>query len=327
MQKIVPERLKKGDKVMIIAPSRGLKMIGQDVRQIATERLQSLGLEVVFAPNTNDENWDYTGSTSIQKRVEDIHTAFKDKSVKGIFTVIGGFNSNQLLKYLDYDLIKNNPKIFCGYSDITALSNAILAQTGLETYYGPHYSTLGMKYGCDYTFEHFIKMLVTDGKDKVEPTKIWSDDLWFLDQENREFEANEGYWIIHEGNAQGTIAGGNLCTYNLLLGTPYRKKFTEDTILFIEDDATSNALVEVERDLQALIHQEDFKYVKGIVIGRFLKDAKITKEGLEFIINTKEELKDIPVIANVDFGHTYPMLTIPLGGTAKMENGKIYLEA
>ena len=256
MQNIIPERLKKGDKVMIIAPSRGLKMIGQDVRQIATERLQGLGLEVVFAPNTNDENWDYTGSASIQKRVEDIHTAFRDKSVKAIFTVIGGFNSNQLLKYLDYELIKNNPKIFCGYSDITALSNAILAQTGLQTYYGPHYSTFGMKYGCDYTFEHLIKMLVTDGKYNIEPSQIWSDDLWFLDQEKRDFEANEGYWVIHEGKAEGVIAGGNLCTYNLLLGTPYRKKFTEDTILFLEDDVTSNALVEFERDLQALIHQE-----------------------------------------------------------------------
>lgn len=325
MQKIIPEKLKKGDKVMIIAPARGLKIIGQDVRQIATERLNKLGLEVVFAPNTTDSNWDYMGSSSIENRVEDIHTAFKDKSVKAILTVIGGFNSNQLLKYIDYDLIRNNPKIICGYSDITALLNAITAQTGLQTYYGPHYSSLGMKYGCDYTFEHFVKMLVTDDKDNVEPSQVWSDDLWFLDQEKRDFEANEGYWIIHSGKAKGTIAGGNLCTYNLLLGTPYRRKFTEDTILFIEDTASA-PLQDIERDLQALIYQEDFKNVKGIVIGRFQKDSKITKEGLEYIINTKKELKDLPIIANVDFGHTYPLLTIPLGGTATIDEGKIILE-
>lgn len=325
MQKIIPEKLKKGDKVMIIAPARGLKIIGQDVRQIATERLNKLGLEVVFAPNTTDSNWDYMGSSSIENRVEDIHTAFKDKSVKAILTVIGGFNSNQLLKYLDYDLIRNNPKIICGYSDITALLNAITAQTGLQTYYGPHYSSLGMKYGCDYTFEHFVKMLVTDDKDNVEPSQVWSDDLWFLDQEKRDFDANEGYWIIHSGKAKGTIAGGNLCTYNLLLGTPYRRKFAEDTILFIEDTASA-PLQDIERDLQALIHQEDFKNVKGIVIGRFQKDSKITKEGLEYIINTKKELKDLPIIANVDFGHTYPLLTIPLGGTAIIDEGKIVLE-
>lgn len=325
MQKIIPEKLKKGDKIMIIAPARGLKIIGQDVRQIATERLNKLGLEVVFAPNTTDANWDYMGSSSIENRVEDIHTAFKDNSIKAILTVIGGFNSNQLLKYLDYELIRNNPKIICGYSDITALLNAITAQTGLQTYYGPHYSSLGMKYGCDYTFEHFVKMLTTDNADEIEPSQVWSDDLWFLDQEKRDFDANEGYWIIHQGQAKGVIAGGNLCTYNLLLGTPYRRKFTEDTILFIEDTASA-PLQDIERDLQALIHQEDFKNVKGIVIGRFQKDSKITKEGLEYIINTKKELKNLPIIANVDFGHTYPLLTIPLGGTATINNNKIIIE-
>ena len=160
MQKIIPERLKSGDKVMVIAPARGIKIIGQDCRDIAYERLGRLGLEVVFAPNTTDENWDYMGSASIEKRVADIHTAFADKSVKAILTMIGGFNSNQLITHLDYDLIKNNPKIFCGFSDITALHGAIYAKTGLETYYGPHFSSLGMKHGCDYTYDHFIKMLI-----------------------------------------------------------------------------------------------------------------------------------------------------------------------
>ena len=325
MQKIVPEKLKKGDKVMIVAPARGLKIIGQDTRSIATERLNSLGLDVVFAPNTNDSNWDYMGSSSIEKRVDDIHTAFKDKSVKAIFTVIGGYNSNQMLEYLDYDLIKNNPKIFCGYSDITAISNAIHAKTGLVTYYGPHYSTLGMKKGCDYTFEHMIKMLIDGNEDNITPSPIWSDDLWFLDQENRDFEANEGYWVIHEGKAQGIIAGGNLCTYNLLQGTQYRHKFNEDTILFIED-TEATPLPDFDRDLQAIMHQDDFHHVKAIVIGRFQKGSKITKEGLEFVINTKEKLKNIPVIANVDFGHTSPMITIPLGGTAIIDNGNITIK-
>lgn len=326
MQKIIPERLHKGDKVMVIAPARGLKLIGQDCRQIAHQRLASLGLEVVFAPNTTDENWDYMGSTTVEKRVSDIHTAFSDKSVKAVLTIIGGFNSNQLLTHLDYDLIKNNPKIFCGFSDITALHGAIYAKTGLETYYGPHFSSLGMKHGCDYTFEHFIKMLVTDGKDEITPSQVWSDDLWFLDQEKREFEPNEGYWLIHEGSAKGTIIGGNLCTFKLLLGTSYRPEFKKDTILFIEDDEMS-PLAEFERNLQALIYQPDFVNVKGLVIGRFQKASKVTREGLEFIINTKPELKDLPVLANVDFGHTAPLLTIPLGGSATLDNKKLTISA
>ncbi|MBP5698677.1 MAG: LD-carboxypeptidase [Alphaproteobacteria bacterium] len=172
MQKIIPSRLKKGDKVMVIAPARGIKIIGQDCRQIARQRLESLGLEVVFAPNTIDENWDYLGSTTIEKRIEDIHLAFSDKNVGAILTIIGGANSNQLLPYLDYNLIKNNPKIFCGFSDITALHGAINAKTGLETYYGPHFSSLGMKHGCDYTFNHFIKMLMEDGQDDVKAAQV-----------------------------------------------------------------------------------------------------------------------------------------------------------
>ena len=326
MQKIIPNRLKSGDKVMVIAPARGLKLIGQDCRDIARERLERLGLEVVFAPNTTDENWDYMGSASIEKRVADIHTAFADKSVKAILTIIGGFNSNQLITHLDYDLIKNNPKIFCGFSDITALHGAIYAKTGLETYYGPHFSSLGMKHGCDYTYDHFIKMLVNGEKDDIKPSEIWSDDLWFLDQEKREFEANVGYWQIHKGSAKGTIIGGNLCTFNLLLGTSYRPAFEPNTILMIEDDEMS-PLQEFERNLQALLYQPDFKNVKGLVIGRFQKASKVTREGLEFIINTKPELKDIPVLANVDFGHTAPLLTIPLGGTATLDNDKLTIEA
>ena len=326
MQKIIPERLKVGDKVMVIAPSRGIKIIGQDCREIARQRLESLGLKVVFAPNTTDENWDYMGSSSIEKRVSDIHTAFADKSVKAILTIIGGANSNQLVKYIDYDLIKNNPKIFCGFSDITALHSAIRAKTGLETYYGPHFSSLGMKHGCDYTFEHFVKMLMTEGRDEVKPSEIWSDDLWFLDQEKREFEAGEGYWNIHNGRAKGEINGGNLCTFNLLLGTSYRPEFKPDTILFVEDTEVS-PLADFERNLQALLYQPDFKNVKGLVIGRFQKGSKVTREGLEFILNNKAELKDLPILANVDFGHSSPLLTIPLGGTAILDNGKLTLEA
>lgn len=98
MQKIIPERLQKGDKIMVIAPARGVKIIGKDVREIARERLESLGLEVVFAPNAVDENWDYMGSSSVEKRISDIHTAFADKSVKGVMTIIGGANSNQLCR-------------------------------------------------------------------------------------------------------------------------------------------------------------------------------------------------------------------------------------
>lgn len=322
---IIPERLKKGDKIMIVAPARGLKLIGADCRQIAEERLADLGLKVEFAPNTTDENFDLTGSASVEKRVVDLMTAFADKSVKAVLTVIGGFNSNQMVRYLDYDVIRQNPKIFMGFSDITALHAAIYAQTGLVTYYGPHYSSLGMKKGCEYTLENMVKALFEGGKREILPSAEWSDDLWFLDQDKRKFVKNDGWWQIQGGEAKGTIIGGNLCTFNLHLGTSYRPKFEKDTILFLEDDEESK-LVNFERNLQALINQDDFKNVKGLVIGRFQNASKVTREGLEFILKNKPALKNMPIIADVDMGHTTPINTIPLGGYAEIRNGRIFVE-
>ena len=325
MQKIIPSKLQKGDKIMIVAPSSGLKIIGADCRQIAEERFKQMGLELVFADNTTDDKWNKLGTGSNEERAADIMQAFKDKSVKAIFTVLGGFNSNQILKYLDYDIIRQNPKIICGFSDITAILDAITAKTGLETYYGPHYSSIGMKKGCEYTLEYLQKMLFSDDEVEIKPSAEWSDDPWYIDQEKREFIKNEGYWNIHNGSAEGTIVGGNLCTYNLLLGTEYQSKFEADTILMIEDDAESTPAV-FDRNLQALCHQPDFKNVKGLVIGRFQKGSKMDREMLEFIINNKEELKNIPVIANVDYGHSTPIITIPLGGYAKMQNGRLFIK-
>lgn len=324
MQKIIPNKLQKGDKVMIVAPARGLKLISADCRELAEKRLREMGLNPVFAPNTIDANFDAMCSWNAQARADDLMTAFSDKSVKAIFTVLGGFNSNQILPLLDFEIIKANPKIFCGFSDITALHAAINAKTGLQTYYGPHYSSIGMRKGCEYTLQYLQKILFSDEVVEVLPAEQWSDDAWFIDQENREFIPNDGFWNIHNGSAKGTIVGGNLCTFNLLLGTDMRPVFAPDTILMIEDDGGSNAAV-FDRNLQALCYQPDFRNVKALVIGRFQKESKIDRKMLEFIINNKPELKNIPVLANVDYGHATPIITIPLGGEAELNNGKLTL--
>ena len=261
-------------------------------------------------------------------RVEDLNEAFKDKNVKAILTVIGGFNSNQLLDYIDYEAIKENPKIFCGFSDITVLSNAIYAKTGLVTYSGPHYSSFGMLKGFEYALEYFKKMFFEEEEIEVVSSKQWSDDAWFLDQENREFFENDGMFIINEGMVEGNIVGGNLCTLNLLQGTQYMPNI-ENKILFIEDDEMAGKLffVEFDRNLQSLMHIPEFKYVKGIVLGRAQKAAEMTKEKWIKLIKNRPELKDIPVIANANFGHTTPIITFPVGGYAKLiaKDGKIEL--
>ena len=113
--------------------------------------------------------------------------------------------------------------------------------------------------------------------------------------------------------------------FDLLLGTKYRPAFVKDTILFAEDTEGSD-LLQFERNLQALIYQPDFANVKGLVFGRFQKGSKISREQLEFIVNTKRELRNLPIIGNVDFGHSTPLLTIPIGGTAKLSNGRLTLK-
>jgi len=311
---MIPQKLKEGDEIRVISPARSLAIISQEIREIALRRLREMGFKISFSKYA--EECDEFKSSSIEHRVEDIHEAFEDKNVKGILTAIGGFNSNQLLKYLEYDLIKANPKILCGYSDITSLQNAIFRKVGLVTYSGPHFSTFGMLKGLDYTIEYFKKCVMESGPFEVRPSKEWSDDEWYKNQEKREFIKNKGFLVINKGEAEGTIIGGNLCTLNLLQGTEFMPSL-KNTILFIEDDEESKPQ-HFDRDLQSLIHLPDFDGVKGIVIGRFQKASEMNERLLTKIIKTKRELNDIPVIANVDFGHTTPHITFPIGGKARI---------
>ncbi|WP_134686421.1 S66 family peptidase [Brevibacillus migulae] len=311
---MIPAKLQKGDEIRIVAPSRSLDIIGAKERERATRRLEALGFHVSFGRHVQER--DLFDSSSIEHRVADLHDAFSDPKVKAILTVIGGFNSNQLLRYLDYELIRQNPKILCGYSDITALANAIYAKTGMITYSGPHFSTFGMEKGFDYILDYFQRCLMSEEPIELATSSAWSDDAWYFDQENRTFIPNEGYLAIQEGEGEGTIIGGNLCTLNLLQGTEYMPSLA-GAILFLEDDYVVDAPT-FDRDLQSLLHQPGFSEVKGIVIGRFQQESNMTQEKLLQIIATKQELRGIPVLAQADFGHTTPMFTFPIGGSASL---------
>lgn len=315
MQKIYPKKLQKGDQVRVIAPSRTLGLISSSVRELANTRLQDLGLTVSFGKHVEEQ--DVFLSSSVESRIEDLHEAFSDTSVDGILTVIGGFNCNQLLEYTDWDVIRENPKIFCGYSDITALNNAIYAKTGVVSYSSPHYSTFGQMKYFDYTLDYFQKCLMSEEPYEVNASSQWTDDPWWMDQEKRNPIANEGYWMIHEGKAEGTLLGANLCTLNLLQGTQYMPDL-KGSLLFIEDDEESKPF-HFDRDLQSLIHQPGFDGVRGIVIGRFQNASGMTRDLLTQIVDTKRQLQNIPIIANVDFGHTDPKASFPIGGTVSLE--------
>lgn len=322
MNKIIPKKLKIGDEIRVIAPSSSMAIVSENVISLAKTRLENLGFKVSFGKNARKiSDKGFYSIASIKDRIEDLHDAFKDKNVKAILTVLGGFNVNQILEYIDYDLIKSNPKIICGYSDITALLNAIYAKTGLVAYYGPHFSTFGMKYGNEYTEKYFKKMFIEDGVISLNASEKWSNDKWYKNQEERKFILNDGMESVFTGTSNAEIIGGNLCTLNLLQGTEFMPK-VEECILFIEDDgmAGEEFLVEFDRNLVSLVQAIGKNKIKGIIVGRAEINCNMNYEKWKELIKTKNILKNIPVIVGADFGHTTPMFTFPIGGIANISN-------
>ena len=314
MKLLYPTPLKSGDKIMVIASSSPGTYVREHVMQTAKQRFDDLGLHAVFAPNFHSDLFIGTPE-SIKQRVDDIHTAFADKSINGIFTILGGHHSNQLLDLLDFDLIKNNPKVFCGFSDITALNNAILAQTGLITFCGPHYSSFGMLHGFDFTMDAFKKAIMHKDDFDISVSTEWSDDPWYRDQENRTFIKNAGAVVMHDGTAHGHLIGGNLSTFALLQGTKYMPADFDDIILFIEDDSESSEETTI-RQLNGILMQDFAHKIRGILVGRFQKS---TNPEIKKIYQTiQNRMPNVPVIMNLDFGHTTPLLTIPTGAYCKM---------
>lgn len=317
MEKVIPEKLKVGDEIRIIAPSRSLKVLREDIILAAKNKLEELGFNVSFSKNSMKyENEDFK-CAKIEDRVEDIIDAFKDNNVKAIITAIGGHNVNQILDYIDYDVIKDNSKIICGFSDITALLNAIYKKTGMITYNGPQFFNFAMKYGLEYTIEYFKKMLMENKLIEISQSTKWSNDSWMKNQEQRNFVNNDGMKIIKPGTATGIIIGGNLCTLNLLQGTEYMPDL-DNSILFIEDDGETGKYFnkEFDRNLQSLLHSAKNKRINGILIGRAETISEMDLKKWKEIIETKKELENIPIIIDADFGHTTPTITFPIGGNA-----------
>lgn len=293
------ERLRSGDEIRVIAPSRSLSAIKEPVYEAALAYLREKGYSVTFARHSREV--DNAESASIEARVEDLHEAFSDTKVKAILTAIGGFNVNQILDSIDYSIIKNNPKVICGYSDTTALLHAIYAKTGLVTYHGPHFCSFGSEEGREYTYDSFEKCVMTPDAYEVGPS----------------VEAG-AYTVIQEGSCEGTILGGNLCTLNLLQGTAFMPQM-QDVILFLEDDNIMGDyfVPEFERNLQSLLQQKEIR-VKGVVFGRFADNCRLGVDTIRQLVKNKWQLKNIPIVFHVDFGHVFPQMTFPIGGVAEL---------
>ena len=312
---MIPNKLKPGDEVRIVAPARSASDISKVTLRRAQLTLESIGLKVTFSDNAFSQN--QRGCPTDEEKVKDLEEAFTDSNVKCILAAIGGFNSNQLLNKINWQIIKDNPKIFGGFSDITILNHAILAKTGLITYAMPNFYCFGLPLESDYSLKYFQRCLLIDNPDsyEVQPTRRWYDFLWNNDESLPQLIwKNSGPRIVQGGSAIGTMIGGNLCSLNLLNGTEYFPKIKGNIILCIEDDSYDSIPETFERNVQSLMQQPYFHQVRAILIGRFQGKSQATEDVVGDIILSKNINPNIPVIAGLDFGHTDPKFTYPVGG-------------
>ena len=312
------KKLKKGDHIRVVSPSSSIQSIGGfDANVSAKEKLEELGFDISFSSNYFEH--DLFDSASITSRVEDLYEAFADESVGAILATIGGYNSNELLPYLDYDLMAQNPKIFCGYSDTTALLNAIYTKTGIQTYMGPSYSSFKMEAGQDYQTEAWLKAVTQDSYE-LTPSSEWSSDAWYLPDTPRTFYPTE--WKVYKaGMASGIAIGGNLSTFALLRGTPYAPQ-VENYVLFVEE-AEGYPPEHFLREFAALL--QAYPNPQAVIIGRFPKECEMTEDLLLAILDKHPILQTIPVLYDVDFAHTQPLFTISIGGQVTLDTEKMVI--
>jgi len=306
---IKPQALKKGDLVGLISPATNVSD-PLDIQK-AKEIIGLLGLKMKLGKNVLSGNG-YKARTR-EERADDVNTMFADSSIKAIFCLRGGYGSASILDLIDYDIIKSNPKLFCGFSDITAMHSAINNKTGLVTLHSP---VMLSKFSGD-TFENFRKILFGEEVSVIKNPSLKSG-------------SREKYPIltINSGKAKGELVGGNLTLICSLLGTDYEIE-TEGKILFFED--TGEAPYKIHRMLTQLRLAGKFDKCVGIVIGD-CNDCK--SSGSPIWDGTQTEIYHeffskfkFPVFYGLMAGHTSEQLTLPLGINIQMDSdsGKITL--
>jgi muramoyltetrapeptide carboxypeptidase len=300
---IKPGKLNEGDTLGLIAPG---SFISKEELEESIANLEGLGFKVKFNKSILDRNGYLAGTDSV--RANDINTMFADKEVNGIICARGGYGCNRLLPFIDYDNIKNNPKVLCGYSDITSLISAIFTKTGLVSFHGP----VGISTFNDFSVQYFKDVLM-----KSEPNVV----LRSADEENENSDYDR--YTIRSGVAEGILVGGNLSIITSLLGTPYDMNY-DNKIIYLEE--VGEEPYRVDRMLTELILAGKFKHAAGIAIGVF-KNCEPRRKNASFSnsFSLKEVLFDrlfdlgIPVVYGLSFGHIANKFTLPTGVNAKLD--------
>lgn len=298
---IIPKKLEKGDTIGIVAPSNPI--IGENIEEImkAKEIVENDGFKVKFSKNLFSNTNEY--SSTAKEKAEDINEMFADKEVKMIWCAKGGENSNTTFEYLDYDLIRENPKIICGYSGITSLTNIITEKTGLVTFSGTNFKTIATD-ETNYSYKEAIKRFV-EGSLEVG-------------------KENEEYQTIISGEAEGKLVGGNLSLVRGLVEGKYKIDF-KDKILFLEELGFETGPSLASNYLAYMKQNGVFEQIKGIWIGNYTHESGITLE--KILLDTIGNKYNKPIIKSNNFGHIETKTVIPIGTKAKIDtNKKIKIE-
>ncbi len=300
-----PKALKPGDTVGVITPST---YVSDPVRlDLVPLTLEHFGLKVKFGKNVR-KRAGYLGG-SIQERLDDLHEMFADSEVKGVFCIRGGYGSPQLLDRIDYSLIRKNPKVFAGYSDITALHLAIQRHASLVTFHSP----VVLSRFTEWTQEHFRRALFGPDGDRVIRNPTESNPLRPL----------HPIHSFRKGKANGQLIGGNLTLISSLMGTPYEPD-TRGKIFFLEE--VGEEPYRVDRMLTQLRLAGNLEQAAGIVVGECVGcSPREFRPGFDSTFSLNEVLEDIlsglqvPVLGGLLIGHTDDQATIPLGVTAELD--------
>lgn len=259
---------------------------------------------------------DFYRSGSIKERAEEFNELLYNDDVYILMSSIGGFVTNSILPYIDYEYLKKHPKIIIGYSDTTALLLAIYKKTGLVTFYGP---AVAASFGelppyVDETFESFEKVMrgIKTPYSYEMPTS-WTDEFISWSEQDRAKKGQANNWIcVNKGVATGRLIGGNLNTMSGIFGTEYMPEIRKGDILFIED-SLKDAMT-IERSFSLLKLAGVFEKVGGIILGKheLFDDNKTGRQPFEILLEVLGDV-DIPILADFDCCHTHPMFTLPIG--------------
>ena len=293
---MIPKAIKPGDTIGVIAPSNIILDKDEEYIEKSTKLFEGLGYKIKFGKYIRKNTLGY-GATAKEK-AEDINSMFRDEEVKAIICVKGGEDSNTTFDYIDYQLIKSNPKIICGFSDITSITNAIYSKTSLVTFNGPTFKSL-TSWETDYGFKEVIKR--------------------FQDKSLELGEKDDKYITLKEGIAEGELVGGNLCLTKRLVCGKYSLDF-KDKILFIEELGLESDPNLVNNDLYYMKQNGVFDKIKGIWVGNYEHESGITLE--KILLDVLDGEYDFPIIKSNNFGHCDKKTVIPIGTKARIDTTK-----